>query len=100
MINRYRVEYRRADGHNVPGVDVPHPFDAAVAVTIPAGSTGTVGFNLVRLAAKQESPLVQLVFNPNVLSTIAEVTFYGTDQVGNDLSASGSILIEFADYGD
>src|SRR5262245_30341838 len=28
-INRYRVEYVRADGRNVPGVDVPYSFDGA-----------------------------------------------------------------------
>ena len=27
---RYRVTYRRADGRNVPGVDVPHAFDGAL----------------------------------------------------------------------
>src|SRR5947207_2030919 len=26
-ITRYRVVYKRADGRNTPGVDVPYPFD-------------------------------------------------------------------------
>jgi hypothetical protein len=54
----------------------------------------------VRHVAKEESPLVQLVANPNIINTIAEVTFYGRDQVGNDISATGSISIEFGNFGD
>ena len=34
-----------------------------------------------------------------VLSTIAEVTFYGTDQVGNAISATGLMTVEFGDFG-
>src|SRR5580765_1039777 len=29
-IQRYHVTFRRADGHNTPGVDVPFPFDGGV----------------------------------------------------------------------
>jgi hypothetical protein len=99
-INRYRVEYRRADGHNVQGVDVPFAFDGAVTLTIPAGGTGSVGFELVRVVSKQEPPLVQLTNNPNFISTIADVTFFGADRVGNDVSATGSMLIEFGNFAD
>lgn len=99
-INRYRVEFRRADGRNTPGVDVPHPFDGAVTLTIPAGSIGSTGFELVRVTAKEESPLVQLIVNPNIISAIATVTFFGQDLVGNDVSATGQILIEFGNFAD
>ena len=53
-INRVHVEYIRADGRNTPGVDVPYAFDSAVTGTIPAGGSLTIGFVLVRNAAKQE----------------------------------------------
>jgi len=99
-ITRYRVEYRRADGHNTPGVDVPYPFDGAATVTIVAGGTESVAFELVRHVAKKEAPLAQLVTDVNVISTIAEVTFFGQDRVGNELSASGSMLINFLNLGD
>jgi hypothetical protein len=99
-VNRYRVEYRRSDGRNTPGVDVPFPFDGAITATINPGSTASVGFELVRHAAKEESPLVQLVSNPTIITTIADVTFFGSDQVGNDVSATGSMLIEFGNFGD
>jgi hypothetical protein len=99
-IGRYHVEFRRADGRNTPGVDVPFAFDGATTATIVAGGTGPVGFELVRHTSKEESPLVQLINNPNVISTIADVTFYGTDPVGNDISATGSIQVNFGNFGD
>lgn len=99
-IRRYRVEYIRADGHNTPGVDVPYPFDGAVTITIPAGGTGSFTFELVRHVAKKEAPLAQLVTNVSVLSTIAQVTFFGEDQTGNELSATGSITVNFLNLGD
>ena len=100
-INRYRVVYRRADGRNTPGLDVPFPFDSAVTFTVAAGSTPTTaGFQIVRHTAKEEAPLVALAFNPDVISTLAEVTFYGRDQAGNDVSVTGSIGIDFGNFGD
>lgn len=99
-ITRYRVVYKRADGRNTPGVDVPYPFDGAVTGTIPATATLDLGFEIVRHVAKQESPLVQLKTSPTIIAVIAELTFYGQDRVGNDISATGSMLIEFGNFGD
>ena len=99
-ITRVRVSYRRTDGRNQEGVDVPFAFDTASTATIPSTSTVTMGFPLVRVQAKQESPLVQLRTGAQVLSMIADVTFYGQDLVGNAVSATGSISIDFANFGD
>ena len=99
-ISRFHVEYVRADGRNTPGVDVPYPFDNAVTGTVTAGGQRTLGFEIVRSVAKREAPLVQLIDSANVISTIARVTFYGRDQVGNDVSVTGSIQIDFANFGD
>jgi hypothetical protein len=100
-ITQYHVAYRRADGRNTPGVDVPFGFDGAITGTVPPAGTATFGFELVRSVAKSETPLVQLVSNAGVLiNAIADVTFYGRDQVGNDISAAGSISIEFGNFGD
>jgi hypothetical protein len=99
-IRRYHVSYRRADGRNTPGVDVPFAFDGAATGTIPATGDLTLGFELVRVVAKEEAPLRQLVNSPTVLLVIADVTFYGKDRVGNDVSVTGSIGIEFANFGD
>jgi len=99
-INRYRVIFRRSDGRNAPGVDVPYGFDGAATGTIPSGGTLTIDFELVRHIAKLELPLVSLATNLNVISTITDVTFYGRDQVGNEVSVTGSMLINFANHGD
>ena len=99
-LTRYHVSYRRADGRNTPGVDVPYGFDGATTGTIQANGTLTMGFTLVRNTAKQESPLVQLISSPNVISAIADITFYAHDQVGNQVNQTGSIDVAFANFGD
>jgi hypothetical protein len=98
-VDRYHVQFIRSDGRNTPGVDVPYPFDGAFTVTVGAkGASG--GFTLVRNIAKSEAPLAALRSNGIVLSTIAEVTFYGHDQTGRDVSVSARIGIEFANFQD
>ena len=100
-INRYRVTFRRSDGRNTPGVDVPFPFESAVTFTVAPGTAVTTAFELVRHAAKEESPLRSLSVNNAVtIATIADITFFGRDQVGNDLSTTGSIGVIFGDFGD
>ncbi|MDP9324590.1 MAG: hypothetical protein M3P13_13220 [Acidobacteriota bacterium] len=97
-VNRYHVRYIRADGHNIEGVDVPYAFDDAFTVTV-SGET-TAGFTAVRNQAKQEAPLAALGLNPIVVSTLAEVTFYGHDQTGREVSAVGSLSVSFANFAD
>ena len=97
-VNRYHVRYIRADGHNIEGVDVPYAFDDAFTVTV--SGTASAGFVLVRNQAKQEAPLSALAFNPIVVSTIAEVTFYGHDQTGREVSAVGNVSVSFANFAD
>jgi hypothetical protein len=98
IITSYHVDYRRTDGRNQPGVDVPYPFDGAVTATISAGGSGTVAFEIVRVDAKKESPLVQLLSNNSVINTIGTVTFFGHDAVGNDVSVAGSMEIDFGNF--
>ena len=97
---RYRVTYSRADGRNTPGVDVPHPFDSTVTFTVPAEGSITAPFMLVRITAKEEAPLRALITNEVIVSTMAEVTFYGRDQAGNDVIATGTIGVFFGNFGD
>jgi hypothetical protein len=99
-LTRYHVTYRRADGRNTPGVDVPFAFDGAITATLPASGSLNVGFELVRIAAKEEGPLRQLINSPTIITAIADVTFYGTDLVGNAISVTGSITIEFGNFAD
>lgn len=99
-VTRYHVTYRRSDGRNTPGVDVPFSFDGAVSGTVTVAGTLTLGFELVRNVAKAESPLVQLVTNPSIINVMADVTFYGKDRVGNDINTTGSIQVNFGNFGD
>lgn len=99
-ISRYHVNYRRTDGRNTPGVDVPYPWDGAVTGTVQIGGSLTLVFELVRHDAKLEAPLADLANNITIINTIGEVTFYGTDRVGNAIAATGTIQIDFANFGD
>jgi hypothetical protein len=101
-ITSYRVTFTRADGRNTPGVDVPYPFDGAVTGTVGAGAKTTLQFVIVRAQAKLEAPLSALVGMSGavIISTIAEVTFYGHDQAGNQVSVTGTISVNFADWAD
>ena len=96
---RYHVEYVRADGRNVPGVDVPYPFDGAATFTVTAQG-GSATFELVRHVAKVEAPLAALAKDFAVITTIANITFYGKDQGGKNVAVTGSILVSFADFAD
>jgi hypothetical protein len=101
-ITRYRITFKRVDGRNTPGVDVPFGWDGGTSVTIPIGGTGSVGFEIVRHSTKQEPPLRNLVNNGGVqfIYTIAEITFFGRDQNGNEVTVSGEVDVAFSDFGD
>ena len=99
-ITRYRVEFERGDGRNTPGVDVPHPFDGGATFTVI--EVITFQFLLVRAQAKLEPPLRALRSLGGAVSiaTVAKVTFFGHDQTGAAVSATGRISVTFADYSD
>jgi hypothetical protein len=100
-VNRYRVHYVRTDGRSTPGVDVPYDFESAMTATVTDDVT-TAGLSLVRIQAKMEAPLKLLAGGGGAvaITTIAEVTFYGYDQAGREVSVMGRIGITFADWGD
>jgi hypothetical protein len=98
-IDRYNVRFFRADGRNTPGVDVPYAFDGAFTLTVRGNETAGT-FTLVRHQAKAESPLAALARNRLIISTIAEITFYGRDQTGREVSVTSRISVDFANFGD
>ena len=101
-LSHYRVRFTRADGRNTPGVDIPWGFDGGLTVSIAAGTTTVVGFELVRHQMKLEPPVSTLRNGGGVafIHTIAEVTFFGRDVTGNEVQASGTIGVSFADFAD
>jgi hypothetical protein len=103
-ISRYHVRYYRADRADrlsTPGVEVPYAFDGGLGITVGDAST-KAGFTLVRIQAKLEAPLKSLAGLGGALaiSTIAEVTFYGMDQAGREVSVKAQISVNFADWAD
>lgn len=100
-LSRYRIVYRRTDGRNTPGVDVPFGVDGGVTATI-GESPVTVPFEMVRHQAKLEAPLRALAnFGGRLfITTIAEVTFFGADQAGNEVQVTGTMNVSFSDYAD
>jgi hypothetical protein len=98
-MSHYRVVYRRTDGRNQQGVDVPYAFDSGMTITVSPTGQGQQTFDLVRVSAKFEAPLAALVVNGQALDVIADITFYGKDMHNNDVAVTGSIGITFANYG-
>ncbi len=98
---RYHVRFRRSDGREKEGVDVPYAFDGGMTGTVTESGT-SLTFDLVRHSMKEEPPLSPLVRGggSGEISTIAEITFYGRDQAGNEVSVMGMITVNFADFGD
>lgn len=99
---RYHVTYVRADGRSVPGVDVPYPFDGGLTISVVGNNVSIGQIVVVRAVAKDEAPLRALIGGggQGFISTIAEITFYGTDMAGRAISVMGRLNIDFADWGD
>lgn len=100
-VTRYHVKYVRSDGRSTQGVDVPWEFDGGATGTVTEGG-GNLVVTLVRVQAKLDSPLKSLVNMGGsvALTTIAEITLYGRDQAGRDVSVMGAITVNFADFAD
>jgi len=101
-LTRYNVSFRRTDGRATPGVDVPYGFDGGLGISISPNNSARVAFEIVRHQAKLEPPLKNLVGMGGLgfISTIAEVTFYGHDQNGNEVTVTGRIDVQFGDFAD
>jgi hypothetical protein len=114
IVEQYRVRFFRTDGQSVEGVDVPYSFSGGVtaAVDIGIGSAANVALSIpiVRVQAKQESPLRNFrnlvatsgqaanggVLVPRVTMT-AEITIYGRTIAGEAVSDTGRVTIDFVD---
>ncbi len=101
-LRRYHVDYVRADGRRAPGLDVPYGFDGGVTSAIVGADPASAQVTIVRVQAKEEPPLKALIAGggARTISTIAEVTFFGTDAVGRPVSVTGYLNIDFSDWAD
>lgn len=96
----YRVVYRRTDGRNVQGVDVPYAFDSGLTFSVSPEGAAQAAFEIVRHTAKEEAPLKALQVSGEIINTVTDVTFYGRDLGGKSVTVTGSIGINFGDFGD
>jgi hypothetical protein len=96
---RYHVDFRRADGRNVQGVDVPFAFDGGMTVTV-SGDDDTAVIEIVRIVAKKEAPLAALGSDRTFINSIATITLYGKDQAGNNVAVSGDVQVIFGNFAD
>ncbi|HUU38979.1 MAG TPA: hypothetical protein VMW46_12350 [Candidatus Desulfaltia sp.] len=102
VVTRYLVSFTRTDGRNVPGQDVPYPFEGSMSTVVKAGSTASFSLVLVREVAKLETPLIELgdLGAEMVLACTAKVEFYGHDMVNRTVKATGYLTVYFANYVD
>jgi hypothetical protein len=101
LVQRYEVNYRRSDGQNREGIDVPYRITGGVSTLVPYGDDAEVVFVVVRHQAKFEPPLTNLA-GPGgvVLTVVAEITLHGQTTSGRAVTARGFLTINFADFSD
>jgi hypothetical protein len=103
ILDRYDIVYRRSDGLNEPGVDVPFPISSGMTQIVPAGSDESeASIIVVRHQAKTESPLknLQTSGGEDIITVYAEITVYGHTTNGHRVTATGRLQIVFANFAD
>jgi hypothetical protein len=104
VIQRYEVHYRRSDGRNVEGVDVPYSISGNVNQEVIAESDATLSLEVVRRQAKLEPPLKNLtavVGGSIIFTAFADITLVGKTTIDNVTNTvTGSLQIDFADFAD
>jgi hypothetical protein len=103
VINRYEVHYFRSDGRGVQGVDVPYAISGNIATEVISGAAVTIPIEVVRRQAKLEPPLLILAAGNSgapVLTVFAEITLHAVTTIGQTMTATGRMQIDFADFGD
>jgi hypothetical protein len=99
LLESYEVRYTRSDGRGVEGVDVPYRITGTLATRIGIGDDITFPLEVVRRQAKQEPPL-ENINQTTVLTVNAQVTLFGKTISEQRVSASASMQIDFANFGD
>ncbi len=104
MVDQIDVEFKRTDGRNVEGVDVPYRFTQPVNMLVVVDTPQEIPFVLIRHVAKMEAPLLALRETPSqsfVLQLVAKVTFHGKDLGGHRVApVSGYLSVWCANFAD
>ena len=101
LIQRYEVKYSRPDGRGAANQDVPHTIVGVLSSAIDVASSGAteVPIEVVRRQAKLEPPLSNIT-GYDIVTMFATITISGQTVSGDTVTASGSLQIDFANYGD
>jgi hypothetical protein len=104
LVDQIDVEFRRTDGRNTEGVDVPYHFTQPMSIKVPITESVSIPFTLVRHVAKLEAPLFALrdaVNQGKVLQLVAVVTIHGTDGAGKRVApVTGYLSVWCSDFAD
>lgn len=104
IIERYEVKYRRSDGRGVEGQDVPFSISGNMTAAFDVKTSGTdpLLVEVVRVQAKLEPPLRNLVSGTGggiIVTMFADITLHGRTVSGQPVQATGSLQIDFANFG-
>ena len=108
IVQRYEVKYRRSDGRGVEGQDVPFSISGNLTAAFDVKTSGTdpLSIEVVRAQAKLEPPLRNLrsvtgtsLGGAFVVTMFADITLHGRTISGQTVTGTGSLQIDFADYG-
>jgi hypothetical protein len=101
VLTNYRVTYELQNSPGTPGVDVPFPFDGNFSTVLCEVDKSTaVPFVVVLATAKLSAPLSALVGTLNVIESKAKIEIFGHDLNDKPVTATGYLMIYFADYQD
>lgn len=103
IVDQIDVEFKRTDGRNVEGVDVPYRFTQPMNWLVAVESPQKIPFVLIRHVAKLEAPLLALreVSQSFVLQLVAKVTIHGKDLGGHRIApVSGYLSVWCANFAD
>ena len=104
LVDQIDVEFRRTDGRNVEGVDVPYRFTQPMSMLVSFSDTVKIPFVVIRHVAKMEAPLLALREVPSrefVLQLVAVVTIHGKDIGGHRVApVTGYVTVWCANFAD
>jgi hypothetical protein len=101
LVDQIDVEFRRTDGRNVEGVDVPYSFNQPMSMLVSFDAAVKIPFILIRREAKREAPLLRLRENFEVLQLVAVVTIHGKDLGGHRVApVTGYVSVWCANFAD
>jgi hypothetical protein len=104
LVDQIDVVFKRTDGRNVEGVDVPYRFTQPMSMLVPINENLEIPFVLIRHVAKLEAPLLALrevTSQGIVLQLVAQVTIHGKDMGGHRLApVTGYISVWCSNFAD